>query len=378
MSNHEVEKLLSESGEPCVSIIVPTHRLSNDRIKDSDVVKKAVEYAKKLLRQNYMNPEYNTDILLNTLDEMVAGIDYTHSKNGIGIYISPRVQKIVKFPFPVIEKVKVGNSFESRDLLYHLNNIIDYYILSISKKHIHLFSGKGEEFQEIRNEEFPVNYEETYEYAKPSRGNSFGSNQLKEFEKDKSILQEIRLVDFLRIIDTSIGKYVNEHTPLVVSGGKKEIEDYLQVTHHKKRIIGKVSGIFNFNGNVQLASHAWLQVQNYLKEQNKLQLSNLREYVGKEMVATGIEDVWKAAYEGKGLQLFVEKDMEHHAFISSDGSVLKLRKPFRKNNYVYVNNAVERTIKLVREKKGKIIFVDNGDLSDFDEIALQLRYNNLP
>ena len=44
--------------------------------------------------------------------------------------------------------------------------------------------------------------------------------------------------------------------------------------------------------------------------------------------------------------------------------------------YLDVNNAVELIINIVREKKGKIVFVDNGELKDFNGIALKLRYSN--
>jgi hypothetical protein len=372
MDNKDIEDLLHKSGAPSVSIIVPVHRVSPERLKDEGIVSKAVNQAKELLKKEFEKVDSNR--LIKNIDELIEDIDYSHSKEGIGIFASPGISKVIKFPFPVVEKVKVGDTFDSRDLLYYVDTIIDYCVLSISKKHIHLYMGKGEDLREVKNEDFPIDYVETYEYEKPSRGTSFG-NTLKEFERDKSVLQEIRLVDFLRTADHSLDKYLNGSMPLVISGGTKEVADFLQVTQHLKSVIGKVVGNYNFNGDLKLAGLAWEEVQNHFRNKNKIIISNLHE-LSIEMLASGVEKVWEAAKEGKGLELIVEKDFESNGYIINDGYNLKLEKPFDAENYLYINNAVERIINIVKEKKGKIVFVDNDELKDFNGIALKLRYSN--
>lgn len=373
MENKEIEDLLSKSDAPSVSIIIPVHRISPERITDEGIVNKAVNRAKELLKKEY--EKVDNKQLIKSIDELVHDIDYLHSKDGIGIFASAGITKVIKFPFPVVEKIKVGDTFDTRDLLYYADTVSDYYVFSISKKHLHLYMGKGEDLREIKNDDFPINYEESYEYSKPSRGTSFG-NTLKDFEKDKSVVQEMRLIDFLRTADPLIGKYVNDKIPLVISGGSKEVADYLQITQHTKKIIGKVIGNYNFNGDMKLASLSWEEVQNYFKNRNKTIISDLHE-LGKDMLASGVEKVWKTAQEGKGLELIVEKDFESPGFITNDGYGLKLEKPVDTEKYLHVDNTVERIINIVREKKGKVIFVDNGEMKDFGGIALKLRYSNI-
>jgi hypothetical protein len=377
MPKQEFDELLSETGVPCISIIVPTHRLSPDRIQDPETLSKEVERVKELLNLQYPQSDHTND-MVEKMDELISKIDFVHSKDGIGIFVSPRISKLVPFSFPVRKKIKAGDAFDSRDLIYNRNTIIDYCVLSISKKNIQLFKAKGEDIQEINNGDFPLHYEETYEYSKPSRATSFeGSGVLKGFERDKSVLEDIRLKDFLRTADHLLEKYLNTNTPLVVAGGTKEIADYLEITQFEKRIIAEVKGNYNFNGDKQLAGLAWKEVQNHFKDQNEILVSNLQELVGKGMIAIGIEKVWKAAREGKGLQLIVEKDFECNAFLLDDQYELKLKKPTASKKYITINDSVERVIKTVREKGGKIVFVDNGELKNFKGIALQLRYSSL-
>ena len=376
MLNQGIEQLLEESGAPCISVILPMQRLSRNRANNPEVLNNALSLAKNLFFISYSQPNKEIDGVIKKLDDLAESIDFTHLEDGIGLYVSPNISKLVIFPFPVIEKVKVGNTFEIRDLLYYQNTILDYSILSISKRHIHLYDAHEKKLTEVKNKEFPINYEETYEYARPTIGTSFSNSSLKGFERDKSVIEEIRLVDFLRIADDLLDKYIGKDSPLIISGGKKEIADYMQITNNAKRIIGKITG--NYNIDKQLANLAWNYVHDYLTHQNQLLLENIRELFGVEMLAVGLEDVWKAATEGKGLELIVEKDFERSAYISKDSYNLKLKKPIDNTSYKFVGDAIESLIKITREKKGKISFVDNGEMNEFDGIVMKLRYNNNP
>lgn len=354
------------------------HRRLPERTKDKSTVKKAMSHVKLLLNQNNSLHDHEIHSLLIKLDEAAEKIDFLHSQEGLGIYISPQTTRLIDFPFQVTEKVKIGTEFDSRDLLYLAWTRINYCLVSISRKHMRLYAGKGQELKEVVNEDFPRNYIETYEYSKPSRANSFGSNELKDFEKDKSDLQEIRVTDFLRAGDHLLQKYISRETALVLAGGKKELADYLEVTRFKKNIIGKVTGNYDFDGALQLVEQTRIQVSQHLANQKKSLLTAIPELLGKKLLVFGIKDVWKEAHLGKGLTLIVEKDLEKAAFIATQGTDLRFRRPSNKNKYMLVEDAIERTIKTVREKGGQVKFTDNGELQEFGGIVLQLRYNNIP
>lgn len=377
MNQEQLNELLNESGLPCVSIIIPTHRLSPGRTMDPEVVSQVIAKAKSLLEYNYTEKGYDITPLLQRLDQAIRNIDFTHESEGIGIFISPRMAHVVKFPFPVKEKIKVADIFDSRDLLYFHDRMMGYCVLSISKEHIHLFTGSGGILHEVKNKDFPINYSETYEYARPTIGTSFGYSA-KGYEKDKSILREIRVVDFLRKTNELLGSYLNGTHGLIISGGKKEVADFLSITQFKDRVIAQLHGNYDFAGDHQLAGLAWEAVTHFRANNDKTLHLQLKELVGKDMLAQGVEEVGRAAAEGKGLHLVVEKDLECPAFFSPDHYDVKLTKPFSVPKYNYTSDAVEEIIRMILHKKGKVSFMENGSLEDLGGIALQLRYNNHP
>jgi hypothetical protein len=256
IANNEIETLLHERSDVCITIISPTNRTAPERSKNDKIVRKAINKAKALLQKKEISNKQKA-ALIEKIDIQLLNFDALHMQDGIGIYISENISTVLKFPFSVIEKIKIDQSFDIRYLLYCQQQLIDYKVLSISKKHLRLFSGKGKELREVQNEDFPCDFSDNYEYTKPSRGTSFGSRTLKEYEHEKSLLQEIRLIDFLRNKEALIAKYLKAHMPLLLTGGNKEMADYMQVTEHQKNIVAKITGNYNFNGDIQLAEHAW-------------------------------------------------------------------------------------------------------------------------
>ena len=378
ISDNEIDTLLQERADLCITVIIPMNRTAPERSKNDKKIRTALNKTKALIQKREISDKQK-ETLVQKLDALYLHFDSLHNEEGIGFYVSENISSMLKFPFQVIDKIKINQRFDARDLLYYQQQLIDYKVLSISKKHQRLLSGKGKELREVQNEDFPCDFNDDYEYAKPTRGTSFGSRTLKEFEHEKSLLQEIRLIDFLRSKEALIGKYIKANMPLLISGGNKEMADYLQVTAHQKNIIAKINGNYNFNGDLQLADHSWHAIREYLSKQGETLLLELKELIGKDLVAIGLEAVWKAANEGRGLELLLEKDLETSAYLYNDGFTLKEKKPVKSNlNYTTVKDAVEKTISCVRDKKGKIFFYENGTLQKFKGIALRLRYNNQP
>ena len=72
----ELLTMQKEKGKICVSIIVPTHRLSPERRVDKLEVERALDNARQFLQFKYAEP--NIKPLLQALDELYQDIDFPH------------------------------------------------------------------------------------------------------------------------------------------------------------------------------------------------------------------------------------------------------------------------------------------------------------
>ena len=366
-----IDKILEEQGGLCLTLITTTHRTSPARRLDPILMKQWSERAVVLINTNYAShPDKN--LLIKNLLRMIDTIDYNHLKEGVGLFISKDIQELIHFPFPVTEKVEVDNRFLVRDLQYLKQVKKEYLVLSVGKKKLRAFKGDGDELVEIINDDFPVIFNDDYDYASPVRGTSFGLNAGKDFEKDKSIINQIRMKDFYRSADQLVHNSLKEDQSLVVYGDQKEVSAYLEITQDGDKVVEKVFSRYGAKGDAKLKSMAKIKIKNSQKNRNRKIVAGIRE-LPVHKVTIGLGGVWKAAYLGEGKQLVIEKDFSKRGYLSGDGSKLMLRRPASKD-YIFIKDAVENVLKLVKDLGGEIIFLDNGELRDLDRIALIKRY----
>ncbi|MBZ5858070.1 baeRF3 domain-containing protein [Flavihumibacter profundi] len=371
LPGEDLISLQKEKGKICISIIVPTHKTSPERRIDELAVTRAVKSATEYL--NYKYPDTDTKPLLRSLEELVQEIDYTHNSEGIGLYVSPGFKLSVKYPFPIEEKVIVGESFEVRDLLYKQNFANPYFVLLLSEKGVHLLEGSWSQLSEITDKNFPRKYTEEYIYSKPSKPTSYsGYTHEKGFEKDKSELIEIRAKDFFREADELLKDYLIGETPLVVVGVEKELSWFEDISKHRQHIIKKIHGNYAHSNPKQIADIVWPEMLAHFEQKRNDLIKDFVEKLGTHLGTSGIQDVWQAAKEGKALKLLVEKDYRCPGFTDKEGYHLYLRPPEKTHNILA--DAVDDLIEMVLNKNGQVYFTENGSLSDYEKIALITRY----
>jgi hypothetical protein len=361
-----IKNLVKERGKTCVSIIVPTHRVGQDRQGDKLEIQRAVMTANQALVNKAGN-------FLSDIDSLFQQIDFKRNKEGIGIFVSPGIKKLVNFPFPVTEKVVVNKFFHLHDLIYTENYGTVYYLLDISKKEIHFFKGMMDHLEEIKDENFPKEIVDNYEYNKPSHSNSgSGYAHVKEVEKDKSIMSQIRLKKIFRQTDKLLSKYiVTKDTPLLLCGPEKDISIYRSATKHAENIVSSISDNYKGTSIHDLEVLAWLQIRSFIDEQKLKLVNEFKEKRGEGLGVYGIKKIWTAAKEGRGLVLLVEKDYGKTAFVTTDNRLF-LETPEEKD--ARYCDVVDEIVNTVLEKKGKVIVMEKDILEDYERIALITRY----
>lgn len=371
MESTTLNNIKGNKSSPCVTVIIPTHKTSPERTIDPIEVNKTIKQVKDNLLLKYGKKKGAE--LAGKLEEFEKSIDYTHKAEGLGLFVSAEISEIVQFPFPVIEKTIVGDKFETRDLVYLSAYLEDYLLLSISMDETKLYRGSGTELKDIRNNDFPRKYIDDYEYEKPSLGSSY-SPSLKSTEKDKSIITKERFERFLHETDKLLSPYLNNnHIPLIIAGVKQELGYFQKESTHTAQIAGKIVGNYTHSSLTEFGEMAFERIIKHREKITQQEIEKLSDSIGKELAVTGIRSVWKAAMEGKGLLLMVEKDFTKPGFVKRDDNTnLYLTPPVENHNIM--GDAVETIMETILEKNGKIRMVDNGTLTDHDQIALILRY----
>ncbi len=366
-----LQQMQNEKGQPCLSIILPTHKLSPERALNNNIIREGLAQAKSLLDTSQNWPREIITKLSVKLDDLMDQINPNSLKEGLGLFISPGFSSTLSFTFPVKEKIILADSFETRDVGYLCQLMHEYYLLLLSKKEIQFFKSDGETLEEIHNEDFPMTYEIQYEYARPVRGLSYGS-MVKTYEQDKSIDEEFRQLTFLKTADEKLRNYLDAGDWLLINGVTEEIANFEKLTVHKLNIVGKIKGNLSHTIPV-LQDKAIEKITEYRNKKNEKLLFEIRESVGKNRAAVGLQEVWKNVWEGKGLTMAVDRGFYHSGYTLPDSEyLLHLMPPL--GNYQIINDAIDDVIEMMIRKNGEVIFYDSHELDDLGRIALLLRY----
>jgi hypothetical protein len=364
-----LKRLQSEKGNICVSVIVPTHRTSPDRRTDPLNTQKAIEKAEGLMMMKY--PADIVVSLTKKLKELFLQIDFDHNEDGLGLFVSPNIQLQTSFPFPVKEKIIVGDSFGIRDVLYKENFSDPYHVLLLTEQGARLFYGSLNFLEETIDSQFPLHYEDDYIYNPPIRTTSYaGQAHVRSIEKDKSELEAIRYSSFLHLVDTFLDQYLLNNDALIVLGVKKNLALYEKISRHQQKLVGKIAGNYSHLNLKQLSDLVLPVIFGYQQDIRAKLIEEFREQHTRGK--GGIQDVWKAAIERSAFKLLVEKDYSCAGFLDADKKHIYLKPP--QKPHTKLADAVDALIELILEKEGHVYFVENGLLKDYGRIALITRY----
>lgn len=367
MKTDELDTLLREKDSPCISIIIPTERTA--RKKNYEVLKKAIQTADAILKSKPYPENIKASLLLKineTGKKLPASI-----QDGLGFYISAKHSFVISFPFSVIQKIIVDESFETRELFYLRQFLTPYYVMMLGNRSVHLYKAIMDSLEEIKDGNFPVLLDDQYEYARPSV-DSGSSNSLKSFEKDKTVISAIRMKTMLKNADSHLAPYLSKGTAkIILAGTQKPLSAFTALTNFSKQIFGKVPGSFKPENPYSLGKAAWLVYVNHRKNEDEQSILKMMEQPN-EVLAEGLPEAWSAAREGKGLLLAVEKDFHCRAYEVPNQYKILLQPP--KKPYTIIPDAVDDLIETVSKKNGKIIFVENEQLKNSGHVTLLMRY----
>lgn len=364
----ELEILRAQKGHTCISIIVPTHKGQPGRDTDELYTSHAIQRAEDLL--HLWHPQ-EAEALIGSLHELATQVDFSHTEEGLGLFVSENVQLIVDFPFRVSRKIIVDKKFETRDLLYKLSFSFPYYVLHLEEEKASLYYGVLQHLEEVVDQNFPFLAKDDYDYQHPVKSSSYSTHaHLKNFEEDKKEYQRTRYQIFLSNLNDLLGDYLVSDTRLILFGAQGLTAAFLNQSPHDARIIGVLTEEGKEVSVVQLAELVTPIIDASLEEKMKDEISKLNEMTGQGLAETGFEAVRQAVTDGRGYKLLVEKEYPY-----SDTPYKEKLPHIRIEPYGNAPaDAVEELIDLMLEKKGQVLLVEKDMLKSYGHIALITDY----
>lgn len=362
MINLKVLKYLqSINNYPCVSIFMPTHRHFPENKQDPLRLKNIINIATKRLKEEFGKDEIQP--ILEKITEINNSIDFNSFLDGLAIFVNK--DKAIKFylPFPVKERVIIDPTFATRDLVFAMNRSEPYWVVVISDKITKLFLGIRDNIIEFLENDFPfVNkyYETKSSLTKENHRNDRVSDSIERIKK------------YLREIDSRLKNININNYSIVITGTERILSLFKDISSQADLILTGINGNYESASAHDLSKVVWQQVKNVRAIRRDEILKEIENAFGRKKIATGIDEVWALAKEGRGRLLVVELNYQYSARESEDGLLL-IPVELAPGKEI-IDDAVDDTIEKVISRGGRVVFVNNGKLEKYGHIAMILRY----
>jgi Bacterial archaeo-eukaryotic release factor family 3 len=356
----ELKRLQSHNDYPSVSILAPTHRSGPANKRDRIVVKNLLKKGIDRLHGEFKKREVAA--VVQHLNKLVDQVEWKHTLDGLALFASKDDALAVYLPFKVKPRVLVDGSFATRDLVFTLNRTPRYRVLVLTEKATRLFEATTNLLTEVTDKPFPMVHTGPGGESRLPGGQGINRSGV----RDESHRQFFRQVD-----DAFASLQKEDRLPLVVVGVDRFLAFYQEIAADPDAIVGLVAGSHDKPNPSKLGKLVWPVFKAGMTLVRTRALVRLSQAVSVNRHASGIDQVWRAAFEKRCQTLLVETGFEHPADVAPDGDRLL---PYTGQGATALDDAVDEVIEKVLADGGEVDFYEPGVLDLHQGIAAILRY----
>lgn len=398
MTNQEIQdklkSLSNQSAYPSVSILLPLETEHTPTF-DTPEHKLKVLVQETYQRLSEIEDEQALRTIRQKLDNIAGNIKFDNGDKSMGIFVSPEHEEVINLPFSVESNVFIGDNFQIRDLVQVRNQLNEYLVLMISEKKVLALRGSGPSLSVVQIAEMPTSMAEqeisgdaldtdeivyavdtSIERDTPSPIGQADERAAPNQSSIQGVGYDEKLRPYMNRIDNALGRYLTqEGLRVVLVGVDKKISHFIKFSKNEDKVIGIVNGNYDYAPPQAIAELVWPVVQNKMNEEKETLLAELQESVGRNLYVGGIVSVWKAAFEGRVRTLIIEENYQVRALVLDEGYSLALEVPDNYNGPGRIaEDAVDDLIELVISRAGNVVFVEDGKLSNHQQLAALTRY----
>lgn len=152
----DLEELAALAADPCVSILLPTHRKGQETQQDVIRLKNLLNQAREQLRES----ELDDHLLQPVESKLNDGQFWRHQGDGLAVYVTRDETRMIRLGRVVKEQVVVGAMPFIAPLIAETNSMGAFLVLSLSWSEAKLLRVDGDRMQVVHTERLPGTFDE--------------------------------------------------------------------------------------------------------------------------------------------------------------------------------------------------------------------------
>lgn len=354
-----LKELKGKQGACCVTLMMKTHRTRPDNEKDKIRLHGMLQDVEKRLHSDY-EVRFARSVMEN-LQKAANAVDHNYNQEGLVIFANENdVANYARVPFELENRVVIDPTFATRPLVRAAQQDAAYYALVISREKARLLEAYNDKVKAEIKGAFPIENDTLYSTQPHKLSMAKGTDRLIE--------------EFFNRVDKAVVNQLNKRPlPLLLVTEERNYYYYRKIADKREHIIGHL----NKNRMDEKAGHiiqdAWPIVRDYNQKKNEERIQELRQAVNTGQFMSDFNDIWSAIRMGRGRTLFIEEGLFQPAIITADDR-LELVDEDRTTDKGVIDDIIDDMIEENLRYGGDNVFLSEGELDDFQGLALVTRY----
>lgn len=351
----DLKNIISEN---CVSIVLNTHRTSPDNEKDKLTLKNLIKEAEERLMKG--GDEKVAKVLIDKLNQLESTIDHNYNMESLALYVNENRAEFVRLPIAVVDRVVVGKSFATRDLLRAMHLETNYYVLVLSQQKVRLIEAFNDKVVSEVGKPFPVENTDLHSTS--------------TFKAAIASRQSNLLGEFYNRIDKQVNTIRgSKPLPVLICSEENNYHEYLKIADQRETIFDSFLNKNRLDEKAQsIVSDAWEIVKTHMVEKNNKRKAELDTAVGSGKFLSDTNEIWKAINEGRIQTVFVEQGLFQPARLENNSVSIVTTADLDSEGVVddVFSDMIERNMSF----GGDAVFLPKGQLDKFNGFGAITRY----
>jgi hypothetical protein len=314
INRKDIETLATPGQGIHISLYMPTVRAGKETRQNPTRFKNMMKRAREEFKNDRFS-EADVEPLLSRAEEYAADPEvWKQQDEGLAIFISQEVFRVVNVPFDVEEFVAAGPRFHLKPIIRLLLSDTDYYVLTVGLGGSRLYHGNRYSIHPVEVPGMPNGMEDALRYDDFDTPQKTGQRMPGTHGAQNTAMHGHATAEeklnrdmdrYVRRLERSVSEYLNgSHEPLILAG-----TDYvLPIYRSHNRYSGIVEEEIRANPNSlderSLRSAAWERLEPAYRERRMQAEERFNSFKGHGRTSERIEELVPAAFEGRVQTVF--------------------------------------------------------------------------
>jgi hypothetical protein len=372
-------ELLKEHTSPCISIYMPTNRRYPENAQDSlrfkDLVGKAKNEGDSIVGKRSMEP------LLERLTRLHNDHSFwTHSLDGLAVFVSPDFYKVFLLQEPVSEQIHVSDVFYVKPLIRIFQTADRFQVLSITRTDVKFYEGNRYKLDEIvpavevpRTMTEALGYEITPPHQTVAGFGNVGSNAtMRHGHSSRKDEEEIDDENFFRAVDRAVTAHHSKPSglPLILAALPDHQSLFRSISHNPYLVEDGVDDDPRLIEPEELRDKAWAVLEPMWQGRIDELIARYEEAQSKSLGSEDPFEIARAAVEGNVWVLLIDNDRVYPGAIDTVSGDIE----FSKEPEVHDHDVLEDLAVTAIRNGGEVLVLPSERMPSDSGVAAIFRH----